>query len=294
MRAFPRFTASAQFAAHDAARLRTALDRLPRAGEDLVIALDLDGTTIRHDTSLSDRVAEAITAHTEAGSHIILATGRGIEATMLVAEQLDMGSGRCVCSNGAITLTYEDYDPTGVTLERVHTFDPSREIARISSRLPGALMAVEPASGPRRVSALFPNGELIGDARVVPTEQLGGPDATRLTVRAPEMSPAELLEAIEDLGLDGVEYAVGWTAWLDISPAGVSKASGMSEVCKTLGKPATNCLAVGDGANDIEMLAWAGAGVAMGDASAKVRAAADAATAPVNDDGLALILEYLL
>ncbi|MDO5723567.1 MAG: HAD family hydrolase [Flaviflexus sp.] len=294
MRSFPRFTASAQFAAHDAARLRTALDRLPRAGEELILALDLDGTTIRHDTSLSDRVAEAITAHAEAGSHIILATGRGIAATMIVAEQLGMGEGLCVCSNGAITLSYRDYDPAHISLERVHTFDPSRQIDRISRRLPQAVLAVEPAEGPRRVSAHFPHGELIGDTVVVPHEELGGSDATRLTVRVPDMSPTELTEEIEALGLDGVEYAVGWTAWLDISPAGVSKASAMAEVAGGFGLGAQNCLAVGDGANDVEMLSWAGAGIAMGDASDKVKAAADAATASVNDDGLALALEYLL
>lgn len=294
MRRFPRFTASAQFAAHDAARLRTALDRLPRAGEELLIALDLDGTTIRHDTSLSDRVAEAITAHAEAGSHIILATGRGIAATMVVAEQLGMGEGLCVCANGAITLTYQDYDPKLVTLERVHTFDPSPEIDQISRRLPQALLAVEPASGPHRVTADFPNGELLAETVVVPLEKLGGPDATRLVVRVPDMTSSELTEEIEALGLGGVEYAVGWTAWLDISPAGVSKASALAEVSSEFGLGAQNCLAVGDGSNDIEMLSWAGAGIAMGDASDKVKAAADAATASVNDDGLALALEYLL
>lgn len=51
---------------------------------------------------------------------------------------------------------------------------------------------------------------------------------------------------------------------------------------------------MGDGGNDIEMLGWAGLGVAMGDAGPSVKKAADAVTEGVDADGLALVLELLL
>ncbi|MCW2830447.1 MAG: haloacid dehalogenase, partial [Aeromicrobium sp.] len=49
---------------------------------------------------------------------------------------------------------------------------------------------------------------------------------------------------------------------------------------------APDVLAVGDGNNDLEMLAWAGRGVAMGHAPDRLIAAADAVTGPIADDGL--------
>ena len=58
--------------------------------------------------------------------------------------------------------------------------------------------------------------------------------------------------------------------------------------------PATETLAVGDGRNDLEMFAWAGRSVAMGQAAPEVLAAATDVTEPVERDGLALVLEALI
>ncbi len=71
----------------------------------------------------------------------------------------------------------------------------------------------------------------------------------------------------------------------------------MERVRQQLGIPAARLVAVGDGRNDIDMLHWAaaeGVGVAMGQAPDEVKAAANAVTLPVDDDGLALYLEALL
>ncbi len=90
------------------------------------------------------------------------------------------------------------------------------------------------------------------------------------------------------LGLQGTDYVVGWTAWLDLAAAGVSKASGLDHVAAELGVTADDALAIGDGRNDLEMLAWARRGVAMGQAVPEVHAVADATTASVDDDGAAV------
>ena len=83
-----------------------------------------------------------------------------------------------------------------------------------------------------------------------------------------------------------MSYSIGYTAWLDIAPHGIDKAHGLQRVTRRMGVGAADVLALGDGRNDIQMLAWAGRGVAMGNAPAEVRAAADAVTAPVGEDGL--------
>ena len=75
---------------------------------------------------------------------------------------------------------------------------------------------------------------------------------------------------------------------------GVTKASGIARLTQHLGVEPREVLAIGDELNDIEMIRWAGYGVAMGNALPQVKAAADAVTAPNSADGLALVLETLL
>jgi hydroxymethylpyrimidine pyrophosphatase-like HAD family hydrolase len=127
----------------------------------------------------------------------------------------------------------------------------------------------------------------------VPFEQLVDGPATRVVVRSVDHTSEEFAELVHAAGLHGVGYAVGWTAWLDLAPEGVSKASALERVRARLGVPPTSTLVVGDGANDLEMFAWAHRSVAMGQAREDVRTAADEVTAPVGDDGLALVLEPL-
>ena len=123
------------------------------------------------------------------------------------------------------------------------------------------------------------NSAAAGGGRPVgPGTRPPGPDAT-----------AEDFVALgERLGLHGTNYVVGWTAWLDLAPVGVDKASGLEHVADKLGVAAQDVLAIGDGRNDIEMLQWAGRGVAMGQAIEEVRAAADGVTSSVFEDGAAV------
>ena len=67
----------------------------------------------------------------------------------------------------------------------------------------------------------------------------------------------------------------------------VSKASALADVAAELGVPQAEVLAIGDGRNDIEMLRWAGRGVAMGQAPLEVQEAADDVTETVANDGVA-------
>ena len=87
---------------------------------------------------------------------------------------------------------------------------------------------------------------------------------------------------------------MGWTAWLDVAPEGVTKASALEALTARLGLDASHVLAVGDGSNDVEMLQWAGTGVAMGSAPQWVRERADMVTEPVWREGCAAVLDALV
>jgi Cof subfamily protein (haloacid dehalogenase superfamily) len=83
-------------------------------------------------------------------------------------------------------------------------------------------------------------------------------------------------------------------AFTDIVANGNSKAAGMDAICRHFGIEQEETIAFGDGANDIEMLQWAGTGIAMGNAAPEVKAAADMVTTSVDDEGIEQAINKLL
>jgi HAD superfamily hydrolase (TIGR01484 family) len=164
-------------------------------------------------------------------------------------------------------------------------------VEAILERHPTAIVAVEDRGVGYRVSRAFPEGELSGDMIVTEVEELLAAEVSRVIIRDPEATADEFVKLAEDLGLHGINYVVGWTAWLDLAPVGVSKASGLDYVARQLGVDAADVLAVGDGRNDLEMFEWAGRSVAMGQAIQLVIDAADDVTDSVYEDGLAVELD---
>lgn len=259
-----------------------------RSGPQTLVALDIDGTLLGHDGSVSDAMIGAVRDLLEDGTHIVLSTGRSIPAVTPIIDAFGLPPGWAVCSNGAVTMRYES--ATEYEIADIVTFDPGPTLRRLREHAPDALFAVEEVGSGFKLSEPFPMGELSGDHTVVPFEELCETPASRVTVRDPQKSAADFHELVRRSGLHGVSYAVGWTAWLDISPDGVSKASALDVVRQRLRVEESATLAAGDGHNDIEMLGWAEYGVAMGDADDVTRAAADYVTGPVSEDGLVPVL----
>jgi hydroxymethylpyrimidine pyrophosphatase-like HAD family hydrolase len=271
--------------------------RHPVRDTRLLVALDVDGTLMLHDGSVSERVLEAV-RRLEALPHVtvVVATGRSTVATLPVLEQFGlMTPGRpVVCSNGAVTVEVDPTTEGGFSLLDVVTFDPAPAVSLLRRELPDALIAVEEIGVGFKVSTPFPEGELMGQETVVPMEELLADPVTRVTIRDPRSTPEEFSELVERMGLHGVSYAVGWSAWLDLAPEGVSKASALEQVRRRLEIEPYRTVAVGDQRNDIEMLTWAACSYAMGQAPAEVVEAADRMTGPVEEDGLVDALAEVL
>ena len=255
-----------------------------------LLALDLDGTTLNHMGELSPRVRDAVRALPDE-VRVVVSTGRSIIATTPVLEQLGLTRGYAVCSNGAVTLELDPAADQGYRIIDTVTFDPRAVLEKMRVALPDALIAVEELGVGFKVSRHFPDGELMGASREVSWEELVEHPVTRVTLRQPEASAEEFMEMVERAGLHGVSYAVGWSAWLDINPEGVSKASALELVRRHLGVEPIHTVACGDQRNDLEMLHWAAWGVAMGNAPDEVKAIADEVTGHVDDDGLVPIVE---
>jgi Cof subfamily protein (haloacid dehalogenase superfamily) len=268
----------------------------PRRDDAWLVALDVDGTIMTEGGKISDAVVEQITRLRAEGHEVMIATGRSVAMTLPVMERLGLSSDYVVSSNGAMTLGRDDTSSDGYKTVYVEEFDPSEVLRTIDGKLEGAGYAVEDAYGNMLYLGAFPEVALTPASREATFDELCGVAATRVVVMSPSHSLDEFLEIVESMGLHKVSYNVGWTAWLDIAPFGVTKATALERVRAWLDIPASRVMAVGDGRNDIDMLAWAstaGRGIAMGQAPDDVLAVASERTGSDVDDGLAAALATL-
>ncbi|WP_203337558.1 HAD family hydrolase [Nocardioides limicola] len=270
----------------------------PGQWQPKLVALDIDGTLLRWtdgnsgsvEGTIPPAVKAAVRRVADSGAHVVLASGRSLHAMTPIADELGLGRPDdpvwIVASNGAVVLRYP---PIQVVHEE--TFDAAAAVRAVLAEHPSALVGVEERGIGYRVNRPFPEGELTGEMIVTDVEEIIGGPVSRVIIRDPGATVEEFTALAERLGLHGTDYVIGWTAWMDLAPVGISKASGLAHVAEDLGVQPEETLAIGDGRNDLEMFAWAGRSVAMGQAVLEVKQAADHVTATVNEDGAAIELD---
>ncbi len=271
---------------------------LTRTGNDdrlntrkLMICLDVDGTIVNHQGQMSERVRRSAREVVDRGHEVVISTGRSLGAALPIVRELGIDHGYVVASNGGVLAKV-----SGEQVEVLHreVFDPSLALAALWRSLPNAKYALENERGEFLSSDVFTDASFGAQAQVVDFDELVNSMAVRVVVFSTDATAEDFGRAVQGLGLSGVTYSVGWTAWLDIAAEGTTKASSLERLRAILKFDTDDTLAVGDGRNDIEMLQWAGLGVAMGQAPDEVKDVADAITDGVDDDGLAVVLEELL
>lgn len=268
-----------------------------------LIALDLDGTVLNHgsvgqhgalELEIEAELAAAIRTLYRAGHEIVVATGRSVDATLPVVEALRIQPKWVVAANGAVTLKRDPLAHRAYRREYVESFDPQEVLRTIRPQLATARYAVESAEGTFYYTEPIPAGTLPAKQVRVSFDTLLGVQASRVIVVSPDHRIEEFISAASTAGLKNVSYSVGNTTWLDIAPIGVSKASALERIRGTEQVSLRNVFAAGDGSNDIEMLTWAsqyGAGVAMGQATSRVKEHANSITGTIDENGLLTALQ---
>lgn len=258
-----------------------------------VVALDLDGTTVRSDGSIGARTQAALRRVESLGVTVMAVTGRPPRWMASVLEALG-GRGLAICANGAVVIDLAD---GRVVEERLLEVDVVRRlVADLADRIPGLHFGVE-LSGragfaheagyqPRWSAAAreLDRRDALFDAPAVKLlarhEDL---DADALLARAREVIDADVA-TLTHSSRDGL---------LEISAAGVSKATTLSALCEKRDVPPARVIAFGDMPNDIPLLAWAGHSVAVANAHPEVLEIAAEVTADNDDEGVADVLDRL-
>lgn len=269
------------------------------ATERLLIALDIDGTILLEDETLSPGVVEAVEHAHRAGHEVMLATGRSWDGTRGILRVLGISPEYVVCSNGAVVLRRLGGDLAEEhQYERFHvdTFDATEVLTLLRERLPHARYMVELADGRRLYTEPLHDWNLARAGRV-PFEQLSAQPVCRVVAVSLDDSQEDFGAIIESIGLHQVTYSIGWSSWLDIAPDGVDKGTGLEIVRQRLGIDPAHVLVMGDGHNDVGMFEWAlrngGRAVAMEQGPQAVRDAAGETTGSVYDGGVAAVLREL-
>lgn len=266
----------------------------PRAG---LLALDVDGTLLRSDGTLAERNREALAAADRTGWHVALVTGRPLSHALPLARELGIGA-FVVAANGATIGEVA----TGAVLEQSslpgHVVRAA--IAAVRRALPDVGLAVTTTRGFHAepgfdVLAPLTTGDtvVVGDACPLADDTVHSTVLFVLTLDTATVLD-RVTAAVAAVGVEVHVSPSGLPGSVELTAPGVHKGTGVARLCARIGVARRDVVAFGDGLNDVEMLAWAGHGIAMGNADAALEAVADEVTASNDDDGVAVAVERLL
>ncbi len=268
-----------------------SVDRGDSRTRPAMVVTDMDGTLLDETGDrVSRRNIDALGRAQEAGVKVVIATGRPV---WWLGPVIEAGfTGTAVCMNGAIV-----YDIA------------AREIVASSPMTPGAMRTFvdalsletdEFALAAERLGSTvqaciaeesYDHPWAFGYFRRAPREEVLAEPAAKLLVRGTGDSRS-LANAARSAGADGVHVTYSTDDGLiEVAAAGVNKGTALAELAARWAIAPADVVAFGDMPNDLEMLHWAGLGVAMGNAHPDVLAIAGEVGAHHHEDGVAQVLE---
>ncbi|WBB78383.1 HAD family hydrolase [Micromonospora sp. WMMD882] len=271
---------------------------MPRPGLPKLIATDLDGTLVRSDDTVSAYTHGVLDRVRAAGIPVVGATGRGPRLTELTRNDIRAADYLVMAGGGRVV---DQSDPTGPVVLRDERLG--------ADVLSGILADLEAAAGPLTVmvEALDDHdAPLWGDYHPSwpyqdrfesrTRAECLGQDVIKAFARTQDHHVDELLDLAQRIvPAEVATFTQAGLGFVEITPPGVDKSSGLTVVTEALGVDPADVLVFGDMPNDLPMFAWAGwARVAVANAHPTVRAAADEVTLRNDDDGVAVYLDRLL
>ena len=275
-------------------------------GRYRLLALDIDGTLLRTDKTLSPRTRAAVDAARSQGVHVVLVTGRRHPSARKVAEDLG-GEVPLVLHNGALILDVDAAEgtsilrcrplPRALALETVavgqrHGADP---VVHCGQRGEGRLLVHEgPYSSTLLAYYLDKSHPDVSACAAFEEALAEDPLQVMFGGRLEEM--AALLPALQQVLGDRVKiertvYPAQGVGLLDVLEKSVGKAEALAFLQERWGLGAAETLAIGDNWNDREMLEGAGLGLVMGNAEPGLHALGLPVLPTSDEDGVAVAIE---
>lgn len=262
--------------------------------EKHLIVVDLDGTLLTDDKQISTRTKQVLKKAMEQGHEVMIATGRPYRSSGLYYHELGLVT-PIVNFNGAFVHHPRNnnwgiyHEPMNIKtaaeiVEACHDFDFHNIIAEVQDDLYFHYHD-------ERLINLFNLGEpsiTTGDLR-----QMLMDDPTCMLIHATEKTAPLIRDHLSEVHAEVIHHR-RWTApWhvIELVKLGLNKAIGIQRAAADLNIPKERIIAFGDEDNDLEMIEYAGTGVAMGNAINELKNIANEVTLTNEEDGVAIFLE---
>jgi Cof subfamily protein (haloacid dehalogenase superfamily) len=253
-----------------------------------LIALDLDGTLLSPDESISAANRQAIRAALELGVRVVLVTGRGVDMPIQVSRDLNLNL-PVICCHGALT----------------KDFGANRTLVHVPVPLEHALAMVQFAEREGLSIAVY-HEELFWrlEGSQIYMDDMLDPSWREVTKISDVLSAAptfirflgrEAVAAMEHEFKD-LPLNFRYESWHDFLECAVlnrdaGNQQALARLCADFGIQPQHVLAIGDSRNDVPMLQWSGCGIAMANALPEVRQAVKYVTKSNEEDGVALAIK---
>lgn len=251
-----------------------------------LVAIDIDDTLLTDDLQIAPGTRKIIARAMDEGVFVTLATGRMFPSTRPIARELGM-DGPLITYNGALIRTTDGDTwwhkpvPRSLALEVLEYAEADGWT--VQCYLDDKLYVTRIDEGVRHYTdiANVP-AQAVKDMRALLTER----DSTKLLGIGDADETVRRVRELEQKFAGRLTITTSKPEYVEMLDAGVSKATALAEVARRLGIEREQIMAVGDSFNDLDMLRWAGVGVAMGNAAPEIQAMADHVVGSNEDDGV--------
>ena len=257
-----------------------------------LIATDMDGTLLTGDKRITPRAKAAIALAKSKGAVFTIATGRPYVSAKRFIDELELSS-PVIIYNGCRLV-----EPDGRVLsELCLSMQDARRIFELSQELDVTtiLWSNEKLYANRidSRSDLYRRASGIDAAVIDSLDSLEDAGITKILWMDSAQRIGMLRKSAEDAKLQNVNMCTSDPEYLEFFSAEASKGAGLMRLAQTLGIDQSQVIALGDEENDISMLQYAGMGVAMGNASERIKGFANMVTDSCDEEGFAKALEKL-
>lgn len=265
--------------------------------EKHLIVLDLDGTLLKDDKTISHKTKNVINKAKEKGHYVMIATGRPYRSSEMYYRELNLDT-PIVNFNGAFV-----HHPTEQSFGSFHSpldISVAKDIVDACSSFHFYNIVAEVIDDvyfhyhDEKLLDLFSFGDphiTTGDLR-----KLLNTSPTSLLIHSDEDQVKKINNYLSDVHAEVIEHR-SWGApfpVIEIIKSGLNKAVGIKHASQYLNIPPSRIIAFGDEDNDLEMLDYAGYGVAMGNGIDAVKNVANDTTFSNEEDGIGYYLNDLL
>jgi Cof subfamily protein (haloacid dehalogenase superfamily) len=262
-----------------------------------LIAVDLDGTLLTDQKTISPKTEQTLQKAISAGHHVVISTGRPYRASKPYYDQLGLQS-PIINFNGAFIHHPHDkgwgvyHSP--LDLQTAKTIIKTCEDFQVKNIMVEVIDDVFLRNHDEVIIDTFVMGQSglqTGDLHKILLE-----DPTSILIQPENFHVQELRDHLAKQHAEVIDHRVWAAPWniIEVVKAGLNKAIGLDRVAKHLNIPRERIIAFGDEDNDLEMIEYAHHGIAMGNAIQELKNIAYYVTKTNEEDGISHYLEDVL